>query len=477
VVRAEDAIGQESGDSSEVNATPADPVPSAPTGLNAVAGDAQVTLDWVDNAEGDLAGYNVYRSTTSGGSYQKLNTSGLVTVSDYVDNSASNGVTYFYVVRAEDAIGQESGDSSEVSATPVDPVPAAPTGLNAVADDNQVSLDWADNAEGDLAGYNVYRSDSTGGPYQKLNTGGLVAVSDYLDSSAVNDATYYYVVTAQDLAGQESGNSAEVQILVTTAPATQVYLTFQDPVTLGSSNLLVENEDIVAFDGADFQMFFDGSDVGITAMQLDAIQVLSATEILMSFSQDGSVPGIALVEDTDIVRFTATSLGANTSGAFDLYFHGRSVLLTSNDEDVDGVEILSDGRLLVSTRGVFAVQDASGGVIAGDGKDLIAFTPTAPLGGGTTAGSWEMYFDGTDVDLTLNKEDVTGVSVDSSGSIYLTTVSTFSVTGVSGNREDIFVFNPTSLGEVTTGTYSPQRWFDGSLYGLSGINIMGLDLP
>ena len=40
--------------------------PANPTGLTATGGNGQVALDWANNTETDLAGYNVYRSTTSG---------------------------------------------------------------------------------------------------------------------------------------------------------------------------------------------------------------------------------------------------------------------------------------------------------------------------------------------------------------------------------------------------------------------------
>ncbi|MBN1766120.1 MAG: endo-1,4-beta-xylanase, partial [Sedimentisphaerales bacterium] len=43
--------------------------PAPPTGLAATAGDNTVALDWNDNGEPDLEGYNVYRSTTSGSGY------------------------------------------------------------------------------------------------------------------------------------------------------------------------------------------------------------------------------------------------------------------------------------------------------------------------------------------------------------------------------------------------------------------------
>jgi len=91
--------------------------PLAPTGLLATSGDATVSLDWDDNYESDVNGYNVYRSTTSGSSYSKLN-SLFLSSSNYTDNSVTNGTTYYYVVTAVDISSNESNYSSEVSATP-----------------------------------------------------------------------------------------------------------------------------------------------------------------------------------------------------------------------------------------------------------------------------------------------------------------------------------------------------------------------
>jgi hypothetical protein len=94
--------------------------PATPTGLVAVAGDNSVSLDWDDNSESDLASYGVYRSEIAGGPYTHLQD---VAASDYVDNTASNGTTYYYVVTAIDTSSNESGISSEVSATPQDNQP------------------------------------------------------------------------------------------------------------------------------------------------------------------------------------------------------------------------------------------------------------------------------------------------------------------------------------------------------------------
>lgn len=93
--------------------------PAMPAGLAADAGDGLVYLDWDDNSETDLAGYNIYRSTTSGTDYIKLNTS-TISSSDFTDDTAENSVTYFYVVTAVDYSSNESDFTDEVFETPID---------------------------------------------------------------------------------------------------------------------------------------------------------------------------------------------------------------------------------------------------------------------------------------------------------------------------------------------------------------------
>ena len=78
--------------------------PAAPTGLGATAGNGTVSLTWTANGEPDLAGYNVYRSTTTPGRADgtPLNGGTLLTSPAYTDNTAANGTTYYYVVTAVD---------------------------------------------------------------------------------------------------------------------------------------------------------------------------------------------------------------------------------------------------------------------------------------------------------------------------------------------------------------------------------------
>ena len=94
--------------------------PSAPISLGATAGNASAALTWAPNTESDLAGYNVYRSTTTGGPYTKDNTA-LVTTRSYNDTGLTNGTKYYWVVQAVDTSTNTSGNSNEASTTPRSP--------------------------------------------------------------------------------------------------------------------------------------------------------------------------------------------------------------------------------------------------------------------------------------------------------------------------------------------------------------------
>ncbi len=120
VVTATDIDNNVSSDSNEAAATPttgSDVIaPSVPTGLTVESGVGQIALGWDDNTEADLHGYNVKRSTTSGGPYNTI-ASGVAT-SDYTDNSVTNEFTYYYIVTAVDTSANESDISNQAMGTP-----------------------------------------------------------------------------------------------------------------------------------------------------------------------------------------------------------------------------------------------------------------------------------------------------------------------------------------------------------------------
>ena len=112
-----DPLGSETVDSITLGGGDSTP-PAAPTGLVATAGDAQVSLDWADNAEADLAAYHVERATDVAGPFTRLTSANGVGASAYVDGGLTNGLTYVYRVLAVDTSGNESAVSASASATP-----------------------------------------------------------------------------------------------------------------------------------------------------------------------------------------------------------------------------------------------------------------------------------------------------------------------------------------------------------------------
>ncbi|MCS3827539.1 surface protein [Salinibacter ruber] len=90
---------------------------------------------------------------------------------------------------------------------------SAPSGLTATVEGRQVSLTWSAVASEDLSGYRLYRSlgqrpDTSGAGL----TEGPVSGTSFTDTTATENRTYRYGVTAVDTAGNESALSAEASV-------------------------------------------------------------------------------------------------------------------------------------------------------------------------------------------------------------------------------------------------------------------------
>src|SRR6185295_1497316 len=145
--------GKESPPSAEI-AIAALADPNAPSNVVAKAGNYQVTLTWTKPF--GAVYYNVKKSLVSKGPYATV--ANMITATTFVDQSVSNGTTYYYVVSAISSKNIESGPSAEVSAKPNSP-PAPPWNLTAMAGNHAVTLTWNTSPSPNVVGYNVYRKD------------------------------------------------------------------------------------------------------------------------------------------------------------------------------------------------------------------------------------------------------------------------------------------------------------------------------
>jgi hypothetical protein len=241
-------------------------------------------------------------------------------------------------------------------------------------------------------------------------------------------------------------------------------LLYVSPSSNGSvGGVTFADEDILSYDSqtGTWKMYFDGSDVGLSSLNVRDFHINSDGSILFALNNATTLTGPGSVAPTDIVKFTPTSTGDITAGTFSLYFKGANVGLADSGESIDAIAFAPDGRLVVSTKASFVVPGVSGG-----DEDLIAFqADSLNSWGANTAGTWTMYFDGSDVGLTDSTEDVRGTWIDASGKIYMSTEGAFNVTGATGDGSDIFTFTPTSTGSNTSGTFAP--YWDGSKAGLT----------
>ena len=90
--------------------------------------------------------------------------------------------------------------------------PQFPTGLTGSAGDEQVFLYWDENSEGDLEGYNLYRSRRPEGPYRHRVNAAPIEIPQHLDPGVDNDVTYTFAITAVDRSGNESDFSDVIML-------------------------------------------------------------------------------------------------------------------------------------------------------------------------------------------------------------------------------------------------------------------------
>jgi len=210
----------------------------------------------------------------------------------------ASGLSYtdnvHYTTESRTELGQRL--ANVISPDPTIP-PVPPTGLASTSGDAQVSLDWENNTDVDFASYTVYRS-TTSGDYSTALVADLEQ-SDYVDSTAVNNTVYYYVVTATDTDGNESVLSNEV-IGVPTDPGNQSPVFSVDPIIGTEATEGTAYSETIADHASDPEsdpLFFSR---------------VSGPDWL-SVAADGSLSGTPVLSDEGVNTFTVEVLAAGGS--------------------------------------------------------------------------------------------------------------------------------------------------------------------
>lgn len=217
-LKVKDRKNKESGFSSLTPLLPS-PVPLPPLEPRAVMHENSVVIEWqppeknIDQTTPpNVGGYNVYRESENE-EFHRINTV-LIEGTQFVDSNFLFNVTYRYTIRASATksspfLESENSEVAEVL-TQDTLVPAAPTGLVAIAGERLISLSWDANKEMDLAGYRVWRKSDREEAFTVLTE--IIPENVYLDSKVEKNRIYHYAITALDEFGNESQKSKVVSV-------------------------------------------------------------------------------------------------------------------------------------------------------------------------------------------------------------------------------------------------------------------------
>ncbi|RCK81543.1 MAG: Fibronectin type 3 domain protein [Candidatus Ozemobacter sibiricus] len=130
-------------------------------------------------------------------------------------------------------------------------VPSTPRGVTAALTEqpNTVTIFWSPNSERDLRGYRVYRSESPIGRFSAIE-GMLIAKGQerFLDAGVTTGKKYYYRVSAVDLAGNESGPSEAVSVVIPGLLTQEVTWVRANSPYLLSGDLTIDRTGILRID-------------------------------------------------------------------------------------------------------------------------------------------------------------------------------------------------------------------------------------
>lgn len=199
--------------------------PSTPGSISvpsSIMGGTNISISWAksSDAESNLAGYKVERSTNGGSSWSQIYQG---TATSTTNNVAFGTTSVMYRVKAYDTEGLESGWRTSSQVTVVNNnAPSAPPSIavpNDVKGGSTLVISWtaASDSDGNLSGYILERSTDGGSAYTQVYKGDALT---YTDTITKGWSTVMYRVKAYDSYDAQSGYTTSTKRTVdnNTAP-------------------------------------------------------------------------------------------------------------------------------------------------------------------------------------------------------------------------------------------------------------------
>ena len=197
------------------------------------------------------------------------------------------------------------------------------------------------------------------------------------------------------------------------------------------------------------------------AINLAASEIVICTFIGLKQDDDGGDGG-DLAAKVYLATYAAGSVGGvnyspgdivvydGPTDTWSLFFDGSDVGLS---KPINEFEIMSDGSLLMALNGTNNLS-GPGGAFKLLMQDVARFRPSTSSTGDNTAGTWELYFDGSDVGLSTSAEKIDALALRNDGALLISTMGKASVSGVTGQDEDLLAFRATATGSNTAGNWA-----------------------
>ena len=184
-----------------VAAEPSEP-PDKPTGLEATATHGSVTLTWDDPGDDSITGYVILRRVRvndQGGDFSVLVANTETAATTYTDDTVAASTTYTYRIKAINDHGTSERSRWVHIDTQAPPVPDQPTGLDATATHDSVTLTWDDPGDDSITGYVILRrlpGVDPEGQFDELVADTGTDATSYTDGTVAAENRYTYRIKA-----------------------------------------------------------------------------------------------------------------------------------------------------------------------------------------------------------------------------------------------------------------------------------------